>query len=58
MLTSFVAAEYITLGLFYLFIEPKTETLLTYYFVIGLVASILYVAFIPESPFWLIVNEG
>ena len=46
------------LGVFYQFIEPNADKLLTFYFLIGILACTLYMAFIPESPFWLIENEG
>ena len=58
VINCFNVSEYIILGLFYLFIEPDTDTLLIFYFVIGVLSCILYVLFIPESPFWHIANEG
>ena len=58
LVNTFVSSEFIILGIFYLLIEPNTDKLLIFYFLIGVLACILYWAFIPESPFWLIVNEG
>ena len=58
LINIFVSSEYIVLGLFYQFIEPNTDKLMTFYFLIGTLACVLYFAFIPESPFWLINNEG
>ena len=57
-INAFNCSEYMVLGIFYQFIEPNTDKLLILYFLIGILACILYMAFIPESPFWLIVNEG
>ena len=45
-------------GLFYLFISADTDHFYTCYFCFGGVASVLYMIFIPESPYWLVRNEG
>lgn len=58
MLNAFYFACMVFVGMFYLLIDPDTDTLLTFYLYLGVATSILYIAFIPESPYWLVRNEG
>jgi len=46
------------LALFFKFIDPDVDKILHISYIIGFVASILYLIIIPESPKWLIIRQG
>ena len=43
-------------SMFYKFIEPNTDRILHYLYIIATIASILYLVLIPESPKWLLMK--
>lgn len=51
-------ASTLILALFFKFIDPDVDKILHILYIIGWVASILYLIIIPESPKWLIIREG
>ena len=44
--------------LLFKYLHMDFETILSMYFIMGLIAYILYVVFIPESPKWLFMKKG
>jgi hypothetical protein len=45
-------------GLFYKFIDNRTDSLLNMFAIIGICASLIYMLIAPESPQWLLGKEG
>ena len=48
----------VLVGMFYLLVAADTDILLSTYLYIAIIASLLYIGFVPESPYWLVRNEG
>ena len=58
MLNAFYFSIMVDTGIFLLFIVNDIDRFFTFYFYLGIICSILYIGFIPESPYWLVRNEG
>lgn len=58
MLNAFYFTCTVFVGVFYLVIAADTYILFATYYYIAIIAAILYFLLVPESPYWLVRNEG
>jgi len=57
MVNAYYFSSMVIIGMFYLLCKPDTDLFYTTYFTVATAATVLYIVFVPESPYWLVRNE-